>query len=761
MQAINQFLYYWGATMNRIFCICSGSLPDKPCGGGRGVSYRLLLSNVKYHLIQNIYFVFDDCVLDEKMNKVMSNANAGCALTVRDAYNFFQEINNNFHFSSEDIFIVHDLAYFYALKQAFSKIKNTAVVYHGQGSLYNEAVIYGLNTDEKHKEECETLTKYVLLNAGKICFPSKGSVEAFKETSGDDVNSLLDTCDIRILYNGCALEEVPENALEEDIINRINKSRGHIFISVASIEYAKGIDRLVPFFKSYEEYEKDFLWILVGNGPMSDEIFEKTGFMKEHMLWIKNYIPHEKILALYRYSDFYIMAHRLSIFDYATIEAMHMGVIPCLNPVGGNKEILFFDNGYQLDNLHDGKAFFEWTLNADIESLKEKNKRVANEHFSDKKMLEHYVELIQEIKSENNEKGRNNYFCLTENDKEQIKLSEKYLALIHNDPGNSAVCKDIIPDDSESELDLSIIVPCYNQGKYLRNCLDSILSQETDRMIEILCIDDGSTDDTGDILDEYQDKFGVTAIHQKNMGFSGARNTGLKYAVGKYLLFIDSDDIMAPDSLDNLINNAKAMDADILEGGMEFFSNKEPKFNNNDGKINSNLSGFVCGKLYKRALFRHVCFPEGYLFEDMIITFLIFPRADKKFHENKPFYGYRQNAEGISAKSGKDVRAIDTYYLMRRIFLDMQTIGISINDSLFDEFLREIALNYIRTSELDENIQKSIFYATRGFLYSEFRDRRSDNAELDALYKAICLGSFDYYKKASKIVYYKRASQIP
>ena len=97
--------------------------------------------------------------------------------------------------------------------------------------------------------------------------------------------------------------------------------------------------------------------------------------------------------------------------------------------------------------------------------------------------------------------------------------------------------------------DVSIIVPCYNVAAYVDNCLDSLVRQ-TLRNIEIICINDGSPDDSGAILDEYARKDArFTAIHQDNRGVSAARNAGLSVARGNWTAFVDGDDTVEPDML--------------------------------------------------------------------------------------------------------------------------------------------------------------------------------------------------------------------
>ena len=108
-----------------------------------------------------------------------------------------------------------------------------------------------------------------------------------------------------------------------------------------------------------------------------------------------------------------------------------------------------------------------------------------------------------------------------------------------------------------------MIVPVYNVAPYLQECLDSVLKQ-TYTKLEIILIDDGSTDASGKICDTYaQADKRVRVVHQKNAGLGPARNTGLNLCTGAYLAFVDSDDFLAPDMLELLYKNLLAQRADI------------------------------------------------------------------------------------------------------------------------------------------------------------------------------------------------------
>lgn len=112
-------------------------------------------------------------------------------------------------------------------------------------------------------------------------------------------------------------------------------------------------------------------------------------------------------------------------------------------------------------------------------------------------------------------------------------------------------------------IDISVIVPVYNVEAYLDRCLESIINQDSSNY-EVIIVDDGSTDNSGKIADSYSEKYAfITTIHKKNAGLGFARNTGLEYAKGKYILFVDSDDYIETNMLSVLYEAAKKNDADV------------------------------------------------------------------------------------------------------------------------------------------------------------------------------------------------------
>ncbi len=132
---------------------------------------------------------------------------------------------------------------------------------------------------------------------------------------------------------------------------------------------------------------------------------------------------------------------------------------------------------------------------------------------------------------------------------------------------------------SDSPIKVSVIIPCYNVEKYLRECLDSVINQ-TLKEIEIICVDDGSTDSTPKILEEYAAKDSrFTILHQKNQFAGVARNNGMKIARGKYLSFLDSDDFFEPTMFEKMVRRAEDVDAEIVVCEFKHFFESNPKNN--------------------------------------------------------------------------------------------------------------------------------------------------------------------------------------
>lgn len=148
-----------------------------------------------------------------------------------------------------------------------------------------------------------------------------------------------------------------------------------------------------------------------------------------------------------------------------------------------------------------------------------------------------------------------------------------------------------------NECKVSVIVPVYNVEDYLEDCMKSLLGQ-TLKEFEIILIDDGSTDSSGIMCDKYASEYcQVSVIHKENGGLGEARNTGVSIANGKYIYFIDSDDLLKKDALQYLYDEAEQNHLDVILFSAECFSD-DPNivFDENQYKRSCFLSEVMSGK---------------------------------------------------------------------------------------------------------------------------------------------------------------------
>lgn len=204
--------------------------------------------------------------------------------------------------------------------------------------------------------------------------------------------------------------------------------------------------------------------------------------------------------------------------------------------------------------------------------------------------------------------------------------------------------KDIDMNKEQKSL-ISVIVPVYNVEKYLNRCLESVSGQSY-RNLEILLINDGSTDKSGIICQEWEKKDPrIHVLHQKNSGLSAARNRGIDEASGEYLFFVDSDDYLSEQTLEALLRELILQEAEIAVCNLvyEYEDKKEPKNLEYQIREAAVVSGrefitwmdqgkytfceVVCNKLYQRSVFDDVRFPVGKVHEDEFVFHrLIYPR---------------------------------------------------------------------------------------------------------------------------------------
>ncbi len=215
---------------------------------------------------------------------------------------------------------------------------------------------------------------------------------------------------------------------------------------------------------------------------------------------------------------------------------------------------------------------------------------------------------------------------------------------------------------SETSPLISIVLPIYNVGKYLPRCLDSIAIQ-TYPNLEILLIDDGSTDESPKICDSYVAKDSrFKVIHKVNGGVSSARNCGIRMMTGKYMTFIDPDDMVADDYVEVLYDSIKNNNSQISICGVKtVFSEKFCTVDASERRneiftseqaiekmlYQDEVDVNAWGKMYLSSLFEGIEYPEGKINEDTAVTYKIFAKANVISFDTYKCYFYIQHSESI------------------------------------------------------------------------------------------------------------------
>lgn len=223
---------------------------------------------------------------------------------------------------------------------------------------------------------------------------------------------------------------------------------------------------------------------------------------------------------------------------------------------------------------------------------------------------------------------------------------------------------------------ISVIIPAYNAEKYIIECLDSIKNQ-TYKNIEIIVVDDGSTDNTFEVVQNYSKNLNnILLFHQENGGVCAARNKGLDLATGQYVMFVDADDFIPSDAIETLYNDIIKNDADMAVGRM--FSDSEDITTSGSLEVWQDKQGLInglednpslygcCAKLYKKSLIQDIRFVEGKkVHEDGYFVFLTLIKLPTIAVRDKCTYIYRYNPESASHAPFSD-KYFDVLYFEER-----------------------------------------------------------------------------------------------
>ncbi|MCR5670962.1 MAG: glycosyltransferase, partial [Butyrivibrio sp.] len=429
---------------------------------------------------------------------------------------------------------------------------------------------------------------------------------------------------VHVLYNGT----------DTGRFNRHEKTPGDTFrfLYAGRIIKGKGVKELTEAFckltdkndtRGSRSYALDIAGFSDREYSYEAEIKKLAAGKKDSIRCIEK-VPHEQMQELYDTADVVVMPSMVEeSFGLVALEAMAMGMPLIVSDSGalpevvGDSALIAKREGDYISNL--AKAMENLAGSADL--TKDLGKRAF-------------------------ERARSN---------PSFDIKNYYKGFL-----------DIISVNVDPKEKISVVMPVYNVEKYLERCIDSVTGQSY-KNLEIIVVDDGSTDGSGELCDRLAvDDDRIKVIHQRNMGLSGARNTGLDVMSGDYVFFCDSDDVIAPETLEKLIFMIKRDRADVTacgfshvydeyfetgQGEKTFTSDKPGRWNGHDSVSemmrNNSICTVACNKLFKRELFDDIRFPLGVLNEDEATIYKVLYKASIVSFTPKLFYKYYQRSTGI------------------------------------------------------------------------------------------------------------------
>lgn len=320
---------------------------------------------------------------------------------------------------------------------------------------------------------------------------------------------------------------------------------------------------------------------------------------------------------------------------------------------------------------------------------------------------------------------------------------------------------------------IHIVVPVYNNKLYLKKCVDSILKQ-TYQNIRIVLVDDGSTDGSGDICDEYlRADNRVHVIHQSNSGASVARNAGIEfvrqnYSTG-YIAFVDSDDYIDPNMYEEMIDIALQQDADIVECGYRWIKPEGIVDKNNTGKTHEFTGIEACeqlyfgeqlyggisivpwNKLYNISLFKDIRYPEGIIYEDVATTPRLLYNATKVIKYDKNLYNFYFSPNSVtrSGWSKKNLDSIEATKIAKDFFgcVGAQRIEQFVESLYFNNLLTGFYESTVRNFLPERNMLKNMLLSEKKRMYANGYIGQSFKVRLFFLFPQIWVLFYRIYRK--------------
>ncbi|MGN8626511.1 glycosyltransferase family 2 protein [Bulleidia sp. HCP3S3_F2] len=308
-------------------------------------------------------------------------------------------------------------------------------------------------------------------------------------------------------------------------------------------------------------------------------------------------------------------------------------------------------------------------------------------------------------------------------------------------------------------VDVSIVIPFYcAKQKYIEDCLYSLINQNTRFSYTIICVDDGSKDDTlqrlTKIAEKYPDK--VYVYHQENAGISCARNKGIQIANSTYIGFVDQDDWVEPSYIERLISIAVKRNADVVKCSHKVVDNQEilseyliPDTIINGKKDSTILqySGMIWGGFYNRDILKKVRFPEKYWYEDMIARNLLYRCAERFVSISDVLYVKRKHKENASKIlwNGKNNKCYDHLYLFKHILEENTKLGLDNNLVLKKSILHEMGQYLMWRTRGQDSRARKIAFVEACYVVKEYIESDEGLDKIEKEYYG-CFERFDYTK---------------
>lgn len=310
---------------------------------------------------------------------------------------------------------------------------------------------------------------------------------------------------------------------------------------------------------------------------------------------------------------------------------------------------------------------------------------------------------------------------------------------------------------AEKKVDVSLVIPFYcAKQEYLETCLNSLVNQQTRYSFAIICIDDGSNDNTLLRLRKYQERYPelIHVHHQENAGISCARNKGIQISNSAYIGFIDQDDWVEQGYVEKLMNVAIDSNADVVKCSHKVVMNQKTisTYAIPDGTLNGKqdaalleYSGMIWSGLYKKEILKKVRFPEKYWYEDMIARNLLYRCADIFASISDVLYVKRKHNENASTVmwTGKNSKCYDHLYLLKHLLEQNEELGLEVNCVLKKSILHELGQYLMWRTRGQEKSQRECAFYEACYIVQEYVSSTDGLSKLEIEYYK-CFKDFDY-----------------